>query len=368
MGSKKGVGKSSNKKHHRRAKKMGKAPGSVIYMGSREGVKSAVNVLEYDVDQMNEMVFDVYRPEDFDKIIAFKDSEPIAWIDVIGLSDEKLIEQLGNSFNLNPLSVEDAVNTNQRPKIDEYENYIFSVFKMLYLNQNNELVAEHIAIVLMENTVLVFQELKDDVFDGLHERIRNKTGRIRIKGADYLFFALLDAIIDNYFVVLENINTKIELLEEEVYQQPRPEMAQEIQQLKKEILRIRRYIYPVKELISRLIDSEHPLITKDTKLFLRDAMDHSIEINETLQVYREMSMSLMEMYISNISNKMNEVMKVLTIMASIFIPLTFIAGVYGMNFDYMPELHLKYGYFYVWGLMILIFIGLLIYFKRKRWL
>ncbi|MCM4166256.1 Cobalt/magnesium transport protein CorA [Arenibacter antarcticus] len=368
MNKKKGTAKTTQKKISRRAAKMGKAPGSVIYMGDREGEKSTVSVLEYNERQLEEHELDVYNPEHFNKIVAFKDTPSISWIDVIGLSDELFIEKLGNSFNLNPLSIEDAVNTHQRPKIDEYENYIFSVFNMLYFDENNELVAEHVAIVLMENTVLVLQELKGDVFNGIRNRINNKTGRIRVKGADYLFFALLDAIIDNYFVILENVNTKIEILEEEVYQHPRPEIAQQIQELKKEVLKIRRWIYPVKELVSRLIDSEHPLISKDTKLFLRDAMDHSTEINETLQVYREMSMSLMEMYISNISNKMNEVMKVLTIMASIFIPLTFIAGVYGMNFDYIPELHLQYGYFYVWGLMILIFVGLLIFFKRKRWL
>ncbi|GGW25629.1 magnesium/cobalt transporter CorA [Arenibacter certesii] len=368
MGKKKRTAKVTNKKQSRRAKKMGKAPGSVIYMGNREGEKSSVHILEYQEHQIDEFEFDVYKQEDFEKIIEFKNSPSISWIDVIGLSDEKLIEKLGTSFGLNLLSIEDAVNTNQRPKIDEYDNYIFGVFNMLYLDHNNELVAEHVAIVLMENTVIVLQELKDDVFDGIYNRIKSKTGRIREKGADYLFFALLDAIIDNYFVILENINSKIEILEEDVYLHPTPEIAQDIQLLKKEVLRIRRWIYPVKEMISKLIDTEHPLITKDTKLFLRDAMDHSIEINETLQVYREMSMSLMEMYISNVSNKMNEVMKVLTIMASIFIPLTFIAGVYGMNFDYIPELHLKYGYFYVWGLMILIFVGLLFYFKRKNWL
>jgi len=179
---------------------------------------------------------------------------------------------------------------------------------------------------------------------------------------------LIDAIVDNYFVVLEHLNHKIESLEEVVYDNPTPEIAQEIQQIKKEVLRIRRWIFPVKELISRLIDTENSLITKDTKVFLRDALDHSLEINESIQIYREMSMSLMEMYMSNMSNKMNEVMKVLTIMASIFIPLTFIAGIYGMNFENMPELHFKYGYYYVWGLMIALFIGMMIYFKRKNWL
>jgi magnesium transporter len=183
-----------------------------------------------------------------------------------------------------------------------------------------------------------------------------------------LFFLLLDAIIDNYYVVLEHIGDRIELLEIEVYDRPRPETPHKIQDLKKDVLNIRRWIYPVRELVNRLIETEHKMISADTRQFLRDAMDHSIEINESLHVYREMTMSLMEMYISNVSNKMNEVMKVLTIMASIFIPLTFIAGIYGMNFDHMPELHWHYGYFYVLGLMLVIFVLMMLFFIRKRWL
>tara|TARA_R110002020_G_scaffold475677_1_gene711668 strand:- start:43409 stop:44503 length:1095 start_codon:yes stop_codon:yes gene_type:complete len=360
--------KTTHKKASIRHIKTGKSPGTVTYLGSREGAKSVVNIMEYNLQDIKESTFDVYAPSNFNKIIAHKTSTSISWINVIGISDEKFIENLGNAFSLNPLSTEDAVNTHQRPKIDEYDNYIFGSFKMLYLDGNNELVAEHVAIVLMENTVLVLQEMPDDVFNSVRERARTKTGRIRTKSADYLFFALLDAIIDNYFVVLENVNHKIDLLEEEVYDNPNPKTAHAIQDLKKEILRIRRFIYPVKELISKLIDSEHVLISDDTKIFLRDTMDHCTEINDSLNILREMSMSLMEMYMSNISNKMNEVMKVLTIMASIFIPLTFIVGVYGMNFEYIPELKYHNGYFYIWGLMIAIFIGLLFYFKKKGWL
>lgn len=368
MGKKKSSGKIVHKRQSRRAIKMGKAPGSVIYMGDREGEKSNVNVMEYDGGQIMETVLDVYGSSIFDKASQLGSSKATSWIDVIGISDEPFMDNLGKAFKINPLSVEDAINTNQRPKIDEYDSYIFAAFKMLYLDGNNELVEEHVAIVLLKNMVLVMQESKEDVFEPLRERIRNKTGRIRTKGSDYLFFSLLDAIIDNYFVVLENVNTQIEALEEQVYVDPRPEVAHKIQELKKEILRIRRWVYPVKELVNRLIDSEHPFLTKETKFFLRDTLDHCTEINETLQVYREMSMSLTEMYMGNISNKMNEVMKVLTIMSSIFIPLTFIVGVYGMNFEYMPELKWRYGYFYVWGAMVLIFVGLIIYFKRKHWL
>lgn len=343
--------------------KMGKAPGTVSYLGNKEKTPSVIYVTEYDGEG-----FELSELTEIEEIVKLKNTDRTDWINVVGITDEPFIEELGKSFGLNPLVLEDAINTEQRPKIDEYENYIFGVFRMLYLNTEDQIVGEHIAMVLLDNCVLVFQEVREDVFDGVRNRIQSKLGRIRTRGADYLFFALLDAIIDNYFLVLEQINHRIEVLEDEVYANPKPEVAQEIQKLKKEVLKVRRWIFPVKELISRLIDSEHPLIKHDTKLFLRDALDHSLEINESLQIYREMSMSLMEMYMSNMSNKMNEVMKVLTIMASIFIPLTFIAGIYGMNFDHIPELHWEYGYFYVWALMITLFIGMLIYFKKKDWL
>ncbi|MFT4830442.1 MAG: magnesium transporter [Psychroserpens sp.] len=363
MSKKKSIYKTTQKKQSRAHKKVGKAPGTVTYLGLREGEKSNVSIIEYDDGS-----FQQYDTDSIEKILNFKNSPSTSWINVVGLSDELYIDNLGKAFELNSLILEDAVNTNQRPKIDEYENYIFCVLKMVYLDDNNELVGEHVALVLMENTVIVFQELKEDVFNGLRDRIHTKSGRIRSRGADYLLFTLLDAIIDNYFVVLENINAKIEQLEEEIYDNPTPQTARKIQDLKKEVLKIRRWIFPVKELINRLIESENQLIKKDTKLFLKDVMDHCLEINESLQIYREMSMSLLEMYMSNVSNKMNEVMKVLTIMASIFIPLTFIAGIYGMNFSYMPELQWKYGYFVVWGVMLSLFIAMLIFFKKKRWL
>ncbi|MDO6517916.1 magnesium/cobalt transporter CorA [Zobellia uliginosa] len=351
------------KKASKFQKKMGKAPGTITYMGRREGGVSVVNILKYNENTISEQV-----PGDIDAIVAHKELPEISWIDIVGISDEGFIDKVGKRFGLNSLVLEDVVDTHQRPKIDDYEDYIFGVFKMLYVNKEQEIVYEHVAMVLLESSVLVFQEMDDDVFKGVRQRIMNKSGRIRTRGADYLFFALIDAIVDHYFVVLEHLNHKLEELEEVVYDNPTPEIAHEIQMTKKEVLRIRRWIFPVKELVSRLIDTENPLITKYTKVFLRDALDHSLEINESIQIYREMSMSLMEMYMSNMSNKMNEVMKVLTIMASIFIPLTFIAGIYGMNFDHMPELHYKNGYYYVWGVMIALFIGMIIYFKRKNWL
>jgi len=344
-------------------KKVGKAPGTITYLGYREKTDSVIHVINY-----HEPSFDESYPKNIKELIEANNENLTTWVDIVGLNDESFIERLGKKLGLNALLLEDAVNTQQRPKIDEYEDHIFGVFKMLYLDKDKVLVNEHVALVLFKDSVLVFQELEEDVFDGVRNRIKTEESRIRKKGSDYLFFTLIDAIIDNYFFVLENLHLKIEDLEEQVYQDPSPEIAKRIQQLKKEVLKVRRFVYPVRDLVSRLVDSENNLIKKDTKIYLRDALDHCIEINESLQIYREMSMSLMEMYMSNMSNKMNEVMKVLTIMASIFIPLTFIAGIYGMNFDHMPELHTKNGYFIVWGVMIVLFIGMMIYFKRKKWL
>ncbi|TFG72174.1 MAG: magnesium/cobalt transporter CorA [Flavobacteriales bacterium] len=347
----------------RASQKMGKAPGTVTYLGQREKTASSIKVIDYDDDGITEFTL-----TDIQETKRLKDQDPTSFIDVIGINDEIFIEQLGKGFGLNSLLLEDVVNPHQRPKIDDYGDYIFGVFKMLYLDKDNNLVIEHVALVLFEKCVILFQELNEDVFGSVRDRLRQKSGRIRSRKADYLFFALLDAIIDNYVLVLENLNSKIESLEEKVYSDPSSYVAQDIQQVKKEVLKIRRCVSPVRELVNRLIETENQLISKDTKLFLRDVLDHCIEINESLQVYREMSMSLMEMYMSNMSNKMNEVMKVLTIMASIFIPLTFIVGVYGMNFENMPELQSRYGYFVVWVVMVMLFLGMLIYFKRKKWL
>ncbi len=350
------------KRDKRSSKQKGKAPGAVIYVGDREGMQSTVNVMEYHQDLLRSYVL---KPGELPELggDAFN-----SWMDIIGLSDEQFMESLGKNLKLNPLVMEDVVNTQQRPKVDEYEDHIFAVMKMLYIDQQQKLVSEHVALVLFPSNVVVFQELKEDVFDGVRNRIRNQYGRIRTRGADYLFFALIDAVVDHYFEVLEYIFDKIEHLEDEVHYNPTQATAREIQELKKEVLRLHKQIFPVRELVNRLIETEHPLVTRDTKLFLRDALDHCLEINETLQIYREMAISLMEMYMSSVSNKMNEVMKVLTIMASIFIPLTFIAGIYGMNFERMPELSWRYGYVAALGLMFLILIAMLIFFKRKRWL
>jgi magnesium transporter len=346
-----------------RSIKIGKAPGTVTYIGGRQGVKAGVSLIAYDDTELLKEKMEVSEKMD---ISPFPDKTQ--WFTIIGLSDEGSMRQLAGLSGLNPLVMEDIVNTESRPKVDEYDDHILVVLKMLYSDGSDKIVKEHIALVLKSGSVFIYQEIEDDVFDGVRSRLEQHTGRIRSRGSDYLFFALIDAVIDHYYMVLEALDSKLDYLELEVYSDPKPDTVYEIQQLRKDILKIRRWITPVRDLVTRLIETESPLVTKDTKVFLRDALDHTIEINETLHIQLEMAFGLMELYMSHMSNKMNQVMKVLTIMASIFIPLTFIAGIYGMNFKNMPELEWEYGYYYILGIMLAVFMVLLIYFKRKDWL
>ena len=347
----------------KRGRTLGKALGTITYLGNREGAETSVEVLTYGTD-----VLEHRQPETLAELGQKGPDDLTQWINVVGLSDEAAMSEIGKIAKLNPLVVEDIVNTQQRPKIDDYGDHIFGVFKMFYLSPERKIFKEHIALVLSGNRVYVFQEVDADVFGGVRQRIEQKSGRIRERGADYLFFALMDALVDHYFIVLELTEEKLYQMENEVFQKPNPDTPFHIQMIRKEINTLRRWMVPVRELTARLIEGESPLVKKDTRVFLQDVLDHSYEINDSLQFQREMAFSLMDMYMGSVSNRMNEVMKVLTIMASIFIPLTFIAGIYGMNFEHMPELQWQYGYPGVWGIMVLLFLGLLIFFKRKGWL
>lgn len=352
--------KTQKSKRHR--EKAGSAPGTITYLGNRKGAPSNIDCITYSDSHYEKT--SIQKPEDLNPLGL---SEFRQWINIIGLSDETFMTRIGAITGLSNLVVEDIVNTDQRPKIDEFENYIFGVFKMLYLDENQQIVKEHIALILNKNQVYVYQEIQADVFERVRKRIAEKSGRIRTRSADYLFFALLDAIIDSYFTVLDHTEQNLDQLEEEIYNNPTHKTAFKIQQLRKEILNLRTWMGPVRDILGRLIQTDSPLISSDTKVYLRDALDHAQEVHETLQIQRELAFSLMEMYMSSMSNRMNEVMKVLTIMASIFIPLTFITGVYGMNFRNMPELEWEYGYFIALGIMLLAFISLILFFKKKGW-
>jgi len=253
--------------------------------------------------------------------------------------------------------------------MEDYGDYIFVVLKMLYPGENkDEIEAEQVSLILGSNFVISFQEREGDVFDPIRDRIRKNKGRIRKAGADYLAYALLDAIVDNYFLILENVGEKIEDTEQQLATNPSPETLQYIRELKNEMIFLRKSIWPLRELINGLERCESTLIHESTGVYLRDVYDHTIQIIDTVESYRDMISGMVDIYLSSISNKMNEVMKVLTIFASIFIPLTFIAGLYGMNFEFMPELTWHWGYFALLGFMVSVGVSLVVYFRRKRWL
>ncbi|MCM4156111.1 magnesium/cobalt transporter CorA [Gramella sp. AN32] len=342
-------------------------PGTMTYVGHKAGNETKLDVIDY-----NKEAYERFSSKSTEDAFKFMDEDRITWFNIDGLNNISEIEKLGKHYELHPLVLEDIVNTGQRPKIEEYQDYLFIVAKMLYFEQrgdSHEIVQEHISFIVGSNYLLSFQESDGDVFNPVRERIETAKGRIRSRSADYLMFALLDAIIDNYFIVIDDMSDRIEALEESLFTaQPNDDITIEIQDLKKNILRIRRAVFPLREVISRLEKLESELIEEKTKNYLRDLYDHIIQISENIDIYREMIWGLMDMYMTTISNKMNEVMKVLTIMASIFIPLTFIAGIYGMNFEYIPELQWHYSYFVLWGVMIFVFLMMLYYFKRKKWL
>ncbi len=345
-------------------KKAGQAPGTLIYTGEKQSQKLFIEAFDYDENQYTESEL-----SNIEEAFGFKHTNSKTWINLNGLNHIKDIETLGKHYNLHHLVLEDVVNISQRPKIDEYEDYLFIVLKMLYYDKNDAIVSEQVSFILGKNYVLTFQESEGDVFDSVRDRIRMAKGRVRHMESDYLLYVLIDAVVDYYFNIIEVLGDKIEDFETEIFSGNASEDASKnIQDLKREILRVRRTIFPLREVISRIEKNDNKLIQQKTITYFRDIYDHLIQVSENIDIYREMIWSLMDMYMTTISNKMNEVMKVLTIMASIFIPLTFIAGIYGMNFDYIPELHYKYSYFILWGVMIILFVGMLIYFKRKKWL
>ncbi len=352
------------------SKALHQVPGTVTYIGRKESTETTLEVIDYNKESYERYTSN--KPED---AFNFENVDKITWINIDGLSNTREIEKLGKYYDLHPLILEDIVNTNQRPKIDEYQGFIFVVVKMLYFPKetlettNGSLINEHISLVLGKDYVLTFQEADGDVFEGIRERLEHAKGQIRSHGSDYLLFCLLDAVIDQYFEVIDSMGNRIENLEEKLFQaQPNDDIIFEIQELKRTILRIRRAVFPLREVLSRLEKMDTDLIEDKTRNYIRDLYDHIIQVSENIEIYREMTWGLMDMYMTTISNKMNEVMKVLTIIATIFIPLTFIAGIYGMNFENMPELTWEYGYFALLGIMFLILLLMVYYFKRKRWL
>jgi len=317
----------------------------------------------------NEQEYEEKELKNIEECFPFSHKSGVTWLNIDGIKDTTLIEEVGNYLGLHHLLIEDIANTGQRPKIEDFEDYLFIILKMIYCNNfKDDIEIEQVSVILGPDFVISFQERKGDVFESIREKIRKGKGKIRKEGADYLAYNLIDSIVDNYFVILENIAEKIEKIEERLLIQPTPNILQNIHELKRNIIFLRKSVWPLREIISRLEKPESKLIKETTQIYMRDIYDHSIQIMDTIETQREMISGMLDIYLSSISNKMNEVMKVLTIIATIFIPLTFIAGIYGMNFNYMPELSWRWGYFATLLVMVLVGVLMVFYFRKKKWL
>lgn len=343
-------------------KKAGSAPGTVAHIGRKVLENMSINILDYDHERLT--------VEKIDKVTEckpFAASKAVTWVEVMGLHETDKLKTLWDDFGFHPLIQEDIVNTLQRPKVEDYGEQIFIVMKMLKI-KDGEIQEEQVSLVLSSDYVFSFQETDDPFFDPIKTRLQVENSRIRKAGTDYLAYALMDAIIDYYFETLEEIGNKITEIEDEIFEKAKDSHLKEIHNLRRELINFRKSVWPLRDGINSMLRDESPLIDAETKLFIRDTFDHLFQVIEMIDNSREMLSGLYDMYMTDISNRMNEVMKVLTIIATIFIPLTFIAGIYGMNFADMPELNWKYGYPTVWVVMITLTVIMIIYFKRKRWL
>lgn len=346
----------------KRSRKTGLPPGTLVHIGERKSEKVTVTVFRYSEADCEEL-----QPEQVDGLSRPVD-ESVIWINVGGVHQVEVVETLGKQFSLHPLMLEDVANTDQRPKLDDYETYFFLVMKMLSLTNRNEIAVEQVSLVLGRNYVLSFQENGTDVFQPVRERLRGGKGRLRQSGADYLLYALVDAIVDQYFAVLESLGEKIEALQQTVVDDPRPETLNDIHALKRQLLFLRRAVWPLRDVMNNLSRSNCPFLQEPTKVFFRDVYDHVVQIVDTIETLREMVSASLDIYLSSVSYRLNAVMRVLTVITTIFMPLSFIASIYGMNFEHMPELQSRWGYPLVLAVMTAVGVGMLLLFKKKRWL
>lgn len=348
----------------KRSVKAGLPPGSLVYVGNKGAGKAKVTVVEYQEGKVREASI-----SDLAECFPCSDTSTVTWIDVNSVHQVELVAKLGECFKLHPLVVEDILNTDQRPKIEDYGDYLYIVLRMLTNDsERGEINSEQVSLILGENFVLSIQEgAKGDVFEPVRTRIRSGKGQIRKLGADYLTYSLIDAVVDNYFIILEQIGERVELLEETLINSPGPEMLHLIHSLRREMIYLRKSVWPLREVVSGMQRRDSPLIRESTGYYLRDVYDHTIQVIDNVETFRDMLSGMLDIYLSSISNRTNAVMKVLTVIATIFMPLTWIAGVYGMNFKHMPELSWVYGYPAAWLAMILVAIGMVVYFRIKQW-
>ncbi|UKN00273.1 magnesium/cobalt transporter CorA [Paracrocinitomix mangrovi] len=343
---------------------LGQVPGALQKAVDDEGLGNVVlEVFKYNKEHQEEVYL-----ESINELKAIEEDGLINWVNVIGVHDPEVLRKIGDIFNIDDLVLEDIMNKEHRPKIEEYHGYTFMIMKMLSV-ENNDVDSEQVSMILMNNLVISFQEKTGDVFEPIRERLRKGVGRVRSESAEYLSFVLIDIIIDNYFFVMEHLGDQLDSLEQQILDEPDETVIQQLQLFKQQLILVRKSVFPLREMLGSIVRSESEQVNKKYIKYYRDAYDHSIEVIDSIETFIDLSNSVRDLYMSTMSNKMNEIMKVLTIMASIFIPLTFIAGIYGMNFTNMPEIYdINYGYPLVWAIMIGVTIWMIIFFKRKGWL
>jgi len=345
-------------------KKAGLPAGSLVHIGDIIADKVEINAIVYDDKNMDE-----FEVKDIKECVKLKNGGQKVWIDIEGLTNIEVIRDIGDIFKLHPLTLEDILHTDQRPKMEDFGDYIYIVLRMLYYNERvSEIIEEQVSLVVGDNYVISFQEKEGDVFDPIRKRLREGIGRVRKEGPDFLTYSLLDSIVDNYFFILEKVGDKLEDFEDELLTNASSKALPQILSFKSEMIYLRKAVWPLREVISGLERLYSPLFKDTTKIYLKDVYDHIIQVIETVEIFRDTTSGLIDIHLSSVSNKMNEVMKVLTIISTIFIPLTFIAGIYGMNFKHMPELNWLGGYPLILGIMAAIAITMIIYFRRKKWL
>lgn len=347
-----------------RADKVGLPPGSLMHLGVDPGTPISLTAYVYDQENFQEIpnlnVADCFE---------IRNRSGVKWIEVDGVHDASVISKLGEVFGIHPLVLEDVMNTEQRPKHEEFEGMMHIVLKMLHHETTeNCFQAEQVSLILGADFLITFQQGKKDLFEPVRERLRHSRGRIRSVGPDYLMYALIDTIVDHYFVVLEYFGEVLEDLESELVESPTPNTLHRIYIVKRSMLFLRRASWPLREILGGLVRDENSLIQQGSLIYIRDVYDHAVEIIDIIENLRDMSAGMLDVYLSSVSNRLNQAMRVLTVIATIFIPLTFVVGVYGMNFDNMPELHWQYGYYIIWGLMAAMAGLMLVGFRRKGWI
>jgi len=351
-------------KKRRESRTFGLPPGALVHVGERWTEKVDINLLQFDTENLDS--FELKKVSECREKV---EKPLVSWLNIDGLHDINVLEEAGKIFSIDSLVLEDILNTNQRPKFEEHDHFGYFVLKMLdYDTEEEEITKEQVSMILIDGILVSFQERPGDIFTPVRNRLKSSLGRIRRSGSDYLMYTLLDSVVDRYFSILEILGEKIEKLEDSLLEDPSSAAVNEIYSIKRDLLEMRHAVWPLRQAVSSMARSDSPVISKDTTPFLNDLYDHIIQVIDTVETYREMVTGMMDLYLSSVSNRTNDVMKVLTIIATLFIPLTFIAGVYGMNFTYMPELDWKWSYPVIWAIMIGILTVMLAWFRKKKWL